>query len=185
VQITTAQIEAAYSVAVKVDDGAITIEAGATQLRDQHGLNINSARDFIGNYRLMLRGQVFKRSLSAAALDYFPCGIARDRGPDATARAVSATWKHIAYYEGIEDTRSAKLRSVLEKFETSLSGPLPISIHESHFEAEVAQSLRDSATARRARLQKASKTPAVIVSTTRVYVRNPDVVAEVLDRSRG
>jgi predicted HNH restriction endonuclease len=53
------------------------------------------------------------------------------------------------------------------------------------FALETDRALRDGAAARRARLELASPKPAVRFVTTRVFVRNPDVVAEVQHRAQG
>jgi hypothetical protein len=47
------------------------------------------------------------------------------------------------------------------------------------------QALRDGVGARRARLERANPKPGVRFVMTRVFVRNPDVVAEVLHRAQG
>ena len=54
-----------------------------------------------------------------------------------------------------------------------------------NFEKEVAASLQLSAEARRARLEKAPRTPASRRVETVIFDRNPDVVAEVLYRAAG
>jgi hypothetical protein len=53
------------------------------------------------------------------------------------------------------------------------------------FVLETDQALRDGATVRRGRLERANPKPAVRFVTTRVFVRNPDVVAEVQHRAQG
>lgn len=53
------------------------------------------------------------------------------------------------------------------------------------FASAAHQALRDSTVDRRARLNKANPKPAVRYVMTRVFVRNPDVVAEVLHRAQG
>jgi len=58
-------------------------------------------------------------------------------------------------------------------------------IHDSKFAAAVADALRYSPSARQARLAKASTNPQQVISTSIVYKRNPDVVAEVLLRAKG
>lgn len=54
----------------------------------------------------------------------------------------------------------------------------------SDLEANVQESLKDEA-GRHSRLAKASKIPKKAVVTTTTYIRNPDVVAEVLIRAKG
>lgn len=57
--------------------------------------------------------------------------------------------------------------------------------YNSTFLKEVESSLRDSSTARQARLKKAAKIPTKIAVVSQVWVRNPDVIAEVLARANG
>ena len=56
---------------------------------------------------------------------------------------------------------------------------------EQDFAEKVAQSLQLSAVQRRSRLKTAKKYPDIIEVTTTVFIRNPDVVAEVLNRAKG
>lgn len=183
--ITLAQIKAAFALAAQVYDGDVKPEVAAVRLRDEFDLNINSARDFLAQFRCMMRGEVFKRTQSATALRYFLPQILTERGRDAAANAVVAVWRHIEYYEDIEKTRLLQLRSIVTGFEKALSGPLPIEVHEGKLGADVRLSQRDSSAARIKRLAKASKTPIVAIATTTVFLRNSDVVVEVLERAAG
>lgn len=58
-------------------------------------------------------------------------------------------------------------------------------VKEKAFNESVAKSMRDTREARRLRLERAKKRPDRLEVTTYIYVRNPDVVAEVLDRAKG
>ena len=178
-------IEAAFDFAAKVFDGTSTFEQGATKLHQDHDLNINSARDFLVQYRCMLNGEVYKRTQSSLALSYFLPKILETRGRSAAENAVSATWKHIAYYEQIEGTRLHKLRQTLTSFESGLPGPLSQQVHTSRFEAAIVESQQDSPAARKARLASAPQMPERMQATCVVYRRNQDVVAEVLLRANG
>lgn len=57
--------------------------------------------------------------------------------------------------------------------------------HEAAFKAKVERSLHDSASKRHARLRIAPKRPARLFVIAHLYVRNADVVAEVLVRANG
>jgi 5-methylcytosine-specific restriction enzyme A len=183
--ITSEQIVAAYSLASKVFDDTVRPEAAASVLHSQYGLNKSSARDFIGQYRSLMHGVEFKRTMSAPAMEYFLTQILQDRGSDAAQRALSSARKHVEYYERIRSTTLHRFRSVLDAFELHLSLPKSVQAVEIQFEAAVAKSRTDSAEARRLRLQKAKKTPGTVTATTTLYVRNPDVVVEVLSRANG
>lgn len=184
-QITMRQVEAACDVAGHVFDRKLTVEEGASALQVGHGLNVNSARDFINDYRHMLQGNVFQRAMSAPAIDYFLTRIAADRGASALAEAVKAVHKHITYYEGIRKAKLHAMRAVVTRHETQTGFPVRLAEQESAFNASVKRALSDPPSKRQARLQAAAKVPLKVVAVTEIYLRNADVVAEVLHRASG
>lgn len=182
--ITPEQIAKAYDAASLVYEGKLTSGKAAKELNEKYGLNISSARDFIGQYSSLLRGEVFKRTLSALALEYFLSRIAMDHGKAALDNALIAGWRHVEYYEKIGGALG-KFRSVLESFQSELTVPASASLIERNFSAAVDKAYHDSPAARKARLRTASKKPSQTVATTKVFSRNADVVAEVLFRAQG
>ncbi|MFZ2161681.1 MAG: HNH endonuclease [Sideroxyarcus sp.] len=183
--ISPEQVAAAYEIASRVFDGKYRPEVGAKELNIEHGLNINSARDFIGQYRSLMHGAVFKRTMTASHMEYFLSQILLHRGNAAAELALSSAWKHVEYYEALQKTTQRSFRSVLEAFKRRIAEPGLITTIETQFATAVSQSLRDSAAARRLRLQNANKIPGTVSAATKIYVRNPDVVAEVLFRANG
>ena len=183
--ITPEQIAAAYKKASEVFDGKLRPEEAANFLHAEHALNKSSARDFIGQYRSLMNGTVFKRTMSAPAMEYFLSQILQQRGKGAAENALSAAWKHVEYYEGIQHTTLHRLRAVLQSFVPLVSAPPSLQAIEAQFAQAVTQSLTAAAAARRKRLQSSAKIPATVTATATVYVRNPDVVAEVLSRAKG
>lgn len=183
--ITQNQIEAAYLVASQVFDGRLTTQAGATLLHSVHGLNVNSARDFIRDYRHLLRGEIFHRSMSAPAMDYFLTRIGEKRGGECLHQSVIALGKHIEYYEGIRQVNLSSMRAVLARHEASLLAPVDLTAYAAEFDKRVADALTDSLAERQKRIQAAPKLPIKVQATVGVYLRNPDVVAEVLSRAKG
>lgn len=184
-KITTAQIAAAYSVAASVYDDAQKPEEGTLLLSTTHGLNENTARDFIMQYRMLMNGKEFKRAMSAEALDYFLTRIRADRGEISLEHAIAAAWQHIAYYESQAKSRLKKSRSVIAAHEAVLPAAQTAVLTAVRFASAVQQSISDSAAKRQARLAVASKTPTKITVTSTAFVRNADVVAEVLLRAQG
>jgi 5-methylcytosine-specific restriction protein A len=55
-KITELQTEATYKIASQVYDKKTTQKDGANELQNKFGLNINSARDFINDYKHLLNG---------------------------------------------------------------------------------------------------------------------------------
>lgn len=182
--ITLEQISAACALASGVYDGTLKSGAAVNALHTEHGLNESSARDYINQYRAMMQGTVFKRTISAPALEHFLSQILQHRGEGAAKSALSAAWKHVEYYEALQHITLHRFRAVLESFKHRPYARPSVTTMETQLLAAVAQSLADPA-ARRRRLQSAIKAPIAVVATTTVYVRNPDVVAEVLSRANG
>jgi 5-methylcytosine-specific restriction protein A len=183
-KITDDQVRASEEVASDVYDKHLTATEGATLLANVHGININSARDFINDYRYMMQGRVFQRAMSAPAINYFLSKILEKRGIEAHSLAVSAVDQHINYYEQLSNVTLHSMRAILEAH-AKKSAPIELAKHIQNFTAAVQESLKDSSSARAARLSKAAKLPTKVPVVSYAFVRNPDVVAEVLLRAFG
>ncbi len=183
--ITLPQIKAVYLTATSVYDGKTKAEVCAQTLHQQHGLNLNTARDLINQYRSLVRGTEFKRSLSSMALDHYLKSILNDKGRGTAENAIAATWLHIVYYEATAKTSMSKLRRCVEDFQTTLAGAVSASIYDAKLAAAVVRARKDGATDRKLRLAAAPKMPRTEVTTSRVFIRNADVIAEVLELAAG
>lgn len=178
-------IHEAYLVARKVFSGTLSLTAGAKELHDVHGFNINSAKDIIFAYRHLMRGEVFHRGLSASDMDHVLASIAYDSGPVALRTALHSLWLHIGYYEGVRKVTLHKLRGVAASFQARAAAPVAMESINTDFADAVAQSLRGSASLRRKRLQAAPRIPIRNPVVVLAFERNPDVVADVLLRAGG
>ena len=183
-KITDDQVRAAEEIASDVYDKQLTATEGAKLLAEVHGININSARDFINDYRYMMQGRVFQRAMSAPAINYFLSKIREKRGDKAHSLAVAAVDQHINYYEQLSNVTLHSMRAVLDTHAKS-SAPIELSAHAENFAEAVQESLQDSSSARVARLSKAAKIPTKVAVISYAFARNPDVVAEVLIRASG
>ena len=87
-KIDRQQYEAAYRLARRVDAGTMRLTDAKLELM-KVGLNANSAADFIYILRHMLRGEIYKRAMSAPATEDFLKWIRRDYGDAALAQRIS------------------------------------------------------------------------------------------------
>jgi hypothetical protein len=90
----------------------------ATDARDkleQLGVNRNSALDFVYIFRHMLRGEIYKRAMSADATEDFVTWIRRDYGERAFRNSLSALSLHIPYNGGAMKGH----RALLQRLEMS------------------------------------------------------------------
>lgn len=184
-KITQEQVVAAYEIAKQVFAGEIKRADGIRSLVSKHGLNQATAGDFIYDYRQLVEGREFHRAMSSDAMRYFLSQIEADRGPQGLLNAVTSLRAHIEYYEAISKSTMHSLRNVATDAEKRIKARSEGGIAIQLFEAEVAKSLADSQGSRLKRLSQAEKTPKTLTVQTTVFVRNADVVAEVLVRAKG
>jgi 5-methylcytosine-specific restriction protein A len=185
VKISDDQIKATYEIAKRVYIGDLEKEAGAKELNEQQKINFSSACDYIKNFRQLMDGLVFHRTMNAFATNYYFTNIKNDYGVEFLARAISAVQKHIEYYEGIRPAKLHELREVIDRHLPLLEKPINLDEYQKTFSRSVEKSLQEPAEIRKKRLEAASKLPKKITTTCEVFVRNPDVVAEVLHRANG
>jgi hypothetical protein len=98
-KIDRRQYEAAYQLARQVDIGRVRLTDAKAELVKM-GLNANSGADFIYILRHMLRGEIYKRAMSAPATEDFLKWIQRDYGEAALAQALKALALHIPFNGG-------------------------------------------------------------------------------------
>jgi 5-methylcytosine-specific restriction protein A len=178
------QIRVAEESASDVFDKKLSMADGVRHLVDAHGFNANSAKDFIANYRCMLQGRLFQRSLGAATVDHYLTSIASKRGGHFLALAISAIDQHIVYYESVVGQALPGLRAVANKHR-DVAPLLSFAEHAASFEAAVDEAMNDTQTKRLARLAKAPSKPQRVRVSAYIFTRNADVVAEVLHRANG
>lgn len=128
-----------------------------------HGLNRNSAGDFIYILRYMLQGRRYTRAMSTANTDEFLTWIHRDYREDGHAKAVSAFRQHLEYYTGLKGDKLASHREILAKHEAML--PVSAGFFDSPEEIPASTSILEG------------KVRQVLVNT---YERNPAARAKCI-----
>jgi 5-methylcytosine-specific restriction enzyme A len=184
-EISKVQIEATNTVAKRVYAGELEKELGAKELSEQHGMNLGSARDYIKNFRHLMDGLVFHRTMNAFSTDYYFTKIYNDYGIEFLTQAIAAVQKHIDYYEKLRPVKLHKLREVIGRHSALLTEPIVLVSYEKTFSQSVKKSLQDSVESRKKRLKVAAKQPAKVITGSVIFIRNPDVVAEALHRAHG
>ena len=132
-----------------------------------------------------MTGELFQKTISASATDYFLSRIAKDQGPLALETAVRAVRKHIKYYESVRPVTLRSLSLVAAKYEFSVSTLISLVEEEDAFRAQVKLALSATTEQRQAQLKASLKLPERMTRLVEVFKRNPYVVAEVLHRASG
>jgi 5-methylcytosine-specific restriction protein A len=182
--ITEGQVQTAYSLAKEVYRGARTETQAVSELQAV-GMNRSSATDYIRNFKQMMLGENYQRTLNTSATEYYLEHILRDFGAAAAVRALTAVRKHTEYYEGLGHGRLLGVSAFCDIFESRLvrAGDLPDA--DDNFDAAVDASLRLAPAERSRASLRFPKMPRKTSISIVAFVRNPHVVASVLERANG
>ena len=120
-EITLAMSMEAYAKAKGVFDGKIEREEALDALTQQYGMNRNSAVDYISNFKYMMEGKKYTRTINTDATDYYLHHIFSDYGHARLRDALKAVDKHIEYYGSLGRGNLQSIRLVYEKYADILS----------------------------------------------------------------
>lgn len=181
--LTTVQIQSAYRIASQIMEQRLSLKQGIAQLV-ANGIGETYAKDLISAYRHMRRGRCYHRTINVEATNHFLRQLFEDGGTAYLSPAINATRQHINYYENRQNLTLHLKRKVLADVEHLLNESMLS--HLAKFENQLQDALADNSEARKARL--AARTylkPEIVVLTSTMFLRNPDVVAEALHRAAG
>jgi 5-methylcytosine-specific restriction protein A len=137
--------ELAYQLGRRIHVGTMRL----TEARDEvarAGVNPNSAVALLNEFRRMLQGTRYTRTLSSSATDDYLTWIRRDYGDAGLANAVSAVSQHLDYYENKRNVNLRATRAILAKHaalvpqtQDTYFSPEEVSPSETHVEGAVRQ----------------------------------------------
>lgn len=184
--ISRQQVLAAYKISKRIYEGTTKKPQGVEDMVSVHGLNETSAIFFVNNLKSLLLGEIFKRKMSAMALEYFIGKINNDYGFQGLESSLRALKLHIDYWEDCYKKKATPGRKVLEKYLTgshdNLSRDQYFKI--SDLSVEYSRGLDRESRLNRIKIN-GNATPSKKTVTSTVFSRNPDVVAETLVRAEG
>lgn len=109
-------IPLAYRTAKAVYGKQITLKEGTQILINSEDININSARDYLNNFKYIIEGKSFSRTLNEASMDYYFKKITQEYGFEQLAISLNALGAHISYYEELQNTTMHKTRAIHAKY---------------------------------------------------------------------
>ena len=181
---THAEVLLAFQLARQIQGGTIRPTEARRQLVDQ-GLPLRTANAYLEAYQCAARGIAWKSTIGAEAARAL-LDEAAAAGPDNLLTSIGALQAHISYRFRRSNQSCRGLRALVEEFKRHLGYQASISITvDAELKHQVDQSLAMPADMRKARLAGANKTPQIAIRIVRQFIRNPDVIAEVLLRSEG
>jgi len=184
-KITKEQIIEIYQVSKDVYLNKLEVDTAIIKLENDLGINPTYASIFIANLRCLLKGKVFKRTMGALAFDYYLSQIIIDFGEGNFNLCLQSLKLHINYLENHYKSKKNKLRSLLSKYEDNQIVEVDLIDLHNDFHKQVKKSLSLSTKERKKRINSACKKPHITSIVTKVYSRNPDIVAERLFLANG
>ncbi len=184
-RITEEQVSSAYQISKEVFNGNLDAKKGISILSEEHSLNKHSARDFINCFKCMMEGRIFHRAMSSTAMDYFIGNIANDFPSEYLKNVLNALEKHISYWEGHYKTKAASMRKILCNYQKRIPKLSTAESFQLQFEQDVSKCMNISSNERLKNIGKSNTPPKQFTVSSKVYVRNPHVVAERLNIAAG
>ena len=179
-------IEHAFVAAQQVFSRVVTQKEAAERLEAEFGINVNSAKIMIAVYGKMVRGDVFRRALSAHDMNYYLGRLLAEGGPPALVNPTTALRQHIAYYDETHiGVPLIALRELYTTYAALCNGIRTMDEIEDEIVNTVALAGRLNAEERRRRAAEFPIQPRTRPVVVMAYERNPYVVLDVLNRARG
>lgn len=115
-KITKEDSQKTYKVSKAVYLEEISFQEGRKLLTNTQKMNPNSASDLINNFKCMLDGKRFTRTLNAYTTEYYLEKIEKDFGVESLMNALVSLKLHIEYYESLRNTTLRKVRKIYDRF---------------------------------------------------------------------
>lgn len=184
-KITNEQIHEAYRLAKQVLGQELSLQEAKGIVAENTGMDIGSAQGYINTCLKMLEGNGYSWTINAYGTEYFLEQIQKDFGFKSLLTSIASVKKHLEYYEGVGKSSQPKIKSILEKIIIKTEGKITFQDLKDNFEEQVELSKKDKKEIRASRLKATNLMPRKTVAEITVYIRNPDVTAEVLLRADG
>jgi 5-methylcytosine-specific restriction protein A len=119
-------IPIAYDISKKVFDGKLSVSEGTKILADDYKMNESTARDYIYNFRYLMNGKKFSRTLNADSMEYFFENFLKEYGAARLENPLIALMLHINYYERLQKITMSQMRAIHKKYSEIANTPILI-----------------------------------------------------------
>lgn len=181
--VTTEVFAAAYKAARQVLEGKAKLTDAQKTVAAEFGIAERTASGYIGCFLAMRRGRTFKTIVSADGLRFMLDRIA-EGGPGDLMTALQSVMSHITYLQEITGSEPG-LRRIHAEFVGRLREMATFDEVSLLLDDQVTKALADAPKSRAQRLRQAPTIPEQQIVLTRIFKRNPDVIAEALLLANG
>ncbi|MDY8021185.1 hypothetical protein [Paenibacillus polymyxa] len=113
-KITNLMIHTSYEYAKKVYNCEVELGDALDKIVIASGMYRGSALAYISDFRLMLEGREYKRTMSQNATRFYLENIGNDYGIECLETAIKAVLLHINYYERVKGSKLKSLVKVID-----------------------------------------------------------------------
>jgi 5-methylcytosine-specific restriction enzyme A len=123
-KIPPGAIPVAYNISKKVYQKELSFTEGRLAISINGPMNVGSAGDYINNFKYLIDGKRFTRTLNVLSMEYYLDNILKDYGSERLSIALQALEQHIVYYENVQKTKVTlhKMRGILQKYLNTVAG---------------------------------------------------------------
>lgn len=114
-KITMSMIEQSYFQAKEMFAARASLTE-SKEILGLSGMSPASAQDYLLNFRQMMNGEKYTRTMSSAATIYFLENIKKDFGQKKFEKALSAVQSHVNYYNSLGHGRLNAIEEILKTF---------------------------------------------------------------------
>lgn len=116
-------IPIAYDISKKVFERKLTVTEGTKKLAFNNRMNVGSARDYIYDFRYLMQGKKFSRTLNVSSMEYFMGNILKDYGHFQLSNALTSLLKHIEYFESKRKCHLHEMRAIHSNYLSKINFP--------------------------------------------------------------
>ncbi|CAB5502903.1 5-methylcytosine-specific restriction enzyme A [Bathymodiolus thermophilus thioautotrophic gill symbiont] len=184
-KITNEQIQETYIQGKRVHSNEISLKEASNIIAEATGMKEGSAHVYVNTFIKIMLGTGYKRTINSYGVDYYLKNIKKDFDIEILLTAIASIKKHLEYYEGVGKSSQPKIHNILKKYTQEMALSPIFNEISNNLRSQTLLSSLDSSETRKSRLKVAVKKPQELEVITKVYIRNPDVVAETLNRANG
>ncbi|MGX5725672.1 HNH endonuclease [Metapseudomonas otitidis] len=173
----------ALELAQEVERGTLKRNAAFDCLTSVHGFAPHTANAYLNCYAHLRKGTPWKATVSESALRAMLNVIAL-KGEKELFIALQSVRGHEAYFVA-RGNNMPRLRNLLREYQALMAGMTDMLGVPQALDDAVRRAGCDNPEKRRERIDRAPKKPAWVIRLVREFVRNPDVIVEVLNRAGG
>lgn len=105
-----------YSISKKFYDKELSLTNAINSILETYEMNKNSATDYVYNFKHLMKGERFTRTLNADSMEYYLENILNDYGQRQLSISLDALELHINYYKKQQNTTMRKMRSIYKTY---------------------------------------------------------------------